>query len=187
MAGAVVTVPAQARKVCLLLCHSCVPPLASASALLSSFWGHLLLLLLGSPPSVSATEALLASHLQFFHCIVAPSSPVSLMGLLLAPLPFPASSSSRPTGTAPLISREWDCGRRPARGRKLWLQPNPGTLPKCQLLHQVRLLGHSGWLPSLVCCPSSLAHTCPFTHPLLFIYLSIHSFIYAALCGMGDL
>lgn len=173
---------------CLLLCHSCVPPLASASAHLSSFWGHLLLLLLGAPPSVSATEALLASHLQFLHCIVAPSSPVSLMGLLLVLLPFPASSSSsRPAGTAPLISRGWDCGKRPARGRKLWLQPNPGTLPKCQLLHQVRLLGHTGWLPSLVCCPSSSAHTCPFTHPLLFIYLSIRSFIYAALCGMGNL
>lgn len=61
------------------------------------------------------------------------------------PLPFPASSSSsRPTGTAPLISRGWDCGKRPARGRKLWLKPNPGTLPKRQLLHQLRLLEHSG-------------------------------------------
>ena len=158
---------------CLLPIHSCLLSRESPYA-----YGF---------PTLDLFTALLASHLQFFHCIVAPSSPVSLMGLLLAPLPFPASSSSRPTGTAPLISREWDCGRRPARGRKLWLQPNPGTLPKCQLLHQVRLLGHSGWLPSLVCCPSSLAHTCPFTHPLLFIYLSIHSFIYAALCGMGDL
>lgn len=109
---------------CVIAASLCLPP---TSARLSSLCGHLLLLLLQSPPFVSATETLLASHLQ---------SPPLSSSLSHAPLYHPLVFYLPPFPSLllpPLLGhRHISLGlqrmalwQESGRGPKLWLQPNP--------------------------------------------------------------